>query len=312
MVTGGAGFIGGALVDRLIAEDHTVDVVDNLSTGSLAHLAGARTAGGRRLTFHQIDVRLPELGELVQLRRPQVVWHLAAAAGAEGSFGDPAGDAETDILGSLRVLEACRRSGVTKVVFASSPAIYGDRALRHLPVKEANAEQPSTPRGVAKAAIADYLRVYRDRYSLEFSALVLANVYGPGQDPRRRAGVVGSFAKRLVDGQTCTIDGNGNQTRDFVFVDDVVDGLARAAARGGGLLINIGTGIETSVNDLYATMAAAAGGSGPSAVHGPARADERRRLALDPARAGIHLGWAPWTSLAEGIDATMEWWRRRS
>jgi UDP-glucose 4-epimerase len=310
MVTGGAGFIGSALVNRLLAEDYTVDVVDNLSTGSLGNLAGARTAGGRRLTFHQLDVRLPQLGELAQLRPPHVVFHLAAAAGDGGSFDDPAGDAETDILGSIRVLEACRRSGVTKVVFASSAAIYGDAALRDLPVKEGRAEHAATPRGVAKAVVGDYLGVYRDRYSLEFSALVLANVYGPGHDPRRRAGVVGAFAKQLVDGGRCTIDGDGNQTRDFVFVDDVVDGLARAAERGGGLLINIGTGTETSINDLYSTMAAAAGGRGPGA-HGPPRAGERRRLALDPTRAGIHLGWAPWTSLAEGVDATLDWVRSR-
>jgi UDP-glucose 4-epimerase len=311
LVTGGAGFIGSALVDRLLAEDYSVDVVDDLSSGTLANLAPARAAGERRLRFHQLDVRLPELAALVERGRPDVVFHLAAAPGDDGSWGDPAGEADNDILGTLRLLEACRRSEVEKVVFASSPAIYGELSSRDLPVKEGKAEGPLTPRGVAKRAVTDYLRVYRDRYSLEFSALVLANVYGPGHDPRRRSGVVGTFARQLVAGEECLIEGDGAQTRDFVFVDDAVDALARAATRGSGLVINVGTGTETSVNELYGIIAAALGGRG-SAGHGEARLGEHRRLALDPARAKIHLGWAPWTPLVEGIDATLEWWRARS
>jgi UDP-glucose 4-epimerase len=311
LVTGGAGFIGSALVERLLAEDYSVDVVDDLSTGTLASLAGARAGGERRLRFHQLDVRLPELAALMGRSRPDVVFHLAAAPGDDGSWVDPAGEADNDILGSLRLLEACRQHGVEKLVFASSPAIYGELSARDLPVKEGRVEGPISPRGVAKRAVSDYLRVYRDRYSLEFSALVLANVYGPGHDPGRRSGVVGAFAKRLVAEEDCLIDGDGAQTRDFVFVDDAVDAFARAATRGSGLIINVGTGKETSVNELYGVMAAAVGVQDP-AGHGPARLGEHRRLALDPARAGIHLGWAAWTPLVEGIDATVEWWRTRA
>jgi UDP-glucose 4-epimerase len=163
---------------------------------------------------------------------------------------------------------------------------------------------------VAKKAVGDYLFAYRELHNLEFTALALANVYGPRQDPHGEAGVVAIFAAKLLAGEPCTVFGDGRQTRDFVYVDDVVDAFARAADRGSGLLVNIGTGQETSVNDLYATMAAEAGVS-RRALSAPARPGELRRNSLNPGRAAIHLGWKPWTTLAEGTRSVLDYFRGR-
>lgn len=309
LVTGGAGFIGSTLVDRLLAEGNSVDVVDNLSTGSLANLGDARRSKEGRMSFHQLDIRSPDLAELMNKCRPEVVFHLAAQADVRVSVADPLFDADVNVMGSLRVLEGARSSGAAKVVFASSGGtIYGDPAPADLPVKESHPQTPLSPYGVAKKVVSDYLNAYRDLHSMEFTSLALANVYGPRQDPHGEAGVVAIFAGRLLSGQPCTIYGDGSQTRDFVYVDDVVDAFARAAERGGGLVLNIGTGQETSVNDLYRTMAEQAGVDRP-AVTAPARAGELQRSCLDPARARIHLGWEPWTTLEAGAASVIEWFR---
>jgi UDP-glucose 4-epimerase len=309
LVTGGAGFIGSNLVDRLLAEGHSVDVVDNLSTGSMANLAEARRAGN--VTFHQLDIRSPDLAELMNKCRPEVVFHLAAQADVRVSVADPLFDADVNVMGSLRVMEGARSCRARKVVFASSGGtIFGDPDPSDLPVKESHAQQPLSPYGVSKKVVGDYLTAYRELHNLEFTALALANVYGPRQDPHGEAGVVAIFAGLLLSGKPCTIFGDGSQTRDFVFVDDVVDAFARAASRGGGLLLNVGTGQESSVNDLYRSMAANAGVDLP-AVYAPARAGELQRSCLDPGRAAIHLGWKPWTSLDEGAAAVLDWFRQQ-
>jgi UDP-glucose 4-epimerase len=311
LVTGGAGFIGSTLVDRLLAEGHTVDVVDNLSTGSLANLAEARRTRNGHLTFHQLDIRSPDLAALINKCRPEVVFHLAAQADVRVSVADPVFDADVNVIGSLRVIEGARLSGARKVVFASSGGtIYGNPNPADLPVKESYPQRPLSPYGVSKKVVADYLTAYRELHNLEFTALALANVYGPRQDPHGEAGVVAIFAGRLLAGQPCTIYGDGSQTRDFVFVDDVVDAFARAADRGGGLVLNIGTGTETSVNDLYRAMVAYAGGD-RQAVRAPARPGELARNCLDPSRAAIHLGWKPWTALDAGTAAVLDWFRDR-
>lgn len=311
-VTGGAGFIGSNLVDRLLAEGHQVDVVDNLTTGSLINLGEARRSPVRNMSFHQLDIRSPDLPELMTRCRPDVVFHLAAQADVRVSVTDPLFDADVNVLGSLRVLEGARASGATKIVFASSGGtIFGDPDPRDLPVKESHPQRPVSPYGVAKKVVGDYLYAYRELHNLEFTALALANVYGPRQDPHGEAGVVAIFAGRLLSGQPCTIFGDGSQTRDFVFVDDVVDAFARAAERGGGLLLNVGTGTETSVNELYRAMATQVGFDRP-AISAPARPGELARSCLDPGRAAIHLGWKPWTTIAEGAALTIEWFRSRA
>jgi len=311
LVTGGAGFIGSTLVDRLLAEGHRVDVVDDLSTGTLANLADARATADHQLTFHQLDIRSPDLDELMIRRRPEVVFHLAAQADVRVSVARPIFDAEVNVIGSLNVLEGARRSGARKVVFASSGGtIYGAPEPSELPLKESCPQRPILPYGVTKKVVGDYLYAYRELHNIEYTALALANVYGARQDPHGEAGVVAIFALRLLAGEPCTIFGDGEQTRDFVYIDDVVDAFARAAERGSGLVINIGTGEETSVNRLYETMARAAGVDTP-AINAPARDGELDRSALDPGRASIHLGWKPWTSLADGTTSVLDYFRQR-
>ena len=312
LVTGGAGFIGSTLVDRLLAEGHQVDVVDDLSAGSLANLADARSNRDKQLTFHQIDIRDAGLVDLIARQAPEVVFHLAAQADVRVSVARPVFDAEVNVVGSLNVMEGARAAGARKMVFASSGGtIYGEPDPSELPVKESHPQQPLSPYGVAKKVVGDYLFAYRALHGLEFTALALANVYGPRQDPHGEAGVVAIFTGRLLAGETCTIFGDGEQTRDFVYVDDAVDAFVRAGEKGSGLLANIGTGREVSVNELYSTMAAAAGVDTP-AERAPARLGELARSALDPGRAGIHLGWAPWTTLEVGTQQVIDWFRARA
>jgi UDP-glucose 4-epimerase len=306
LVTGGAGFIGSTLVDRLLAEGYAVDVVDNLSTGSLANLATARADRTNALKIHQVDLRDATVVELIERQQPAVIFHLAAQVDVRTSVADPVLDASVNVLGSINVLEGARRAGTDKVVFASSGGtIYGPAEPADLPLKESHPQRPVSPYGVAKKSVVDYLHAYRELHELEYTALALGNVYGPRQDPHGEAGVVAIFAERLLAGEPCTIYGDGTQTRDYVFVDDVVDAFARAAERGGGLLINVGTGIETSVNQLYATLARAAGVDLP-AVQAPARPGELDRNALDSARAAVQLGWKPWTDLTTGTTAVLD------
>jgi UDP-glucose 4-epimerase len=318
LVTGGAGFVGSSLVDRLLAEDHQVDVFDDLSSGTLANLAEARSDRSNKLSFHKIDVREPQIVDLIARRSPEVVFHLAAQPDVRVSVAEPALDADVNVVGTVNVLEGARAAGARKVVFASSGTIYGEADPADLPVRESHVQAPRSPLGVAKRAGHDYLNLYRALHGLEFTALALANVYGPRQGAGGESGVVGIFAGELgagpVPGEgsvpgtggTCTIFGDGEQTRDFVYVDDVVDAFVRSVDRGDGLLINVGTGIETSINLLYRTMARAADVDRP-AVSAAARAGEVQRSALDPTRARMQLGWRPWTSLDDGTARVLDW-----
>jgi UDP-glucose 4-epimerase len=306
LVTGGAGFIGSSLVDRLLAEGHTVDVVDDLSTGSLANLADARAQAGHSLTVHQLDIRSGELVEVMARRRPEIVFHLAAQADVRVSVARPVFDAEVNVLGTLRVLEGARAADSARVVFAASGGtLYGEPDPSELPVREVHAHRPLSPYGVSKKAGIDYLVAYREMHALEFCALALANVYGPRQDPHGEAGVVAIFAERLLRGEPVTVFGDGEQTRDLVFVDDVVDAFVRAATRGGGLVLNIGTGRQLTINELARVMGERAGSKLPP-EHAPPRIGELAHSALDPQRAGIHLGWRPWTELSQGIDSVLD------
>ncbi len=306
MVTGGAGFIGSNLVDRLLAEGHAVDVVDDLSTGKLANLADARAHPDHELTVHQIDVRSADMVEVMVHRRPEVVFHLAAQADVRVSVDRPVFDAEVNILGTVRVLEGAKAAGTGRVVFAASGGtLYGEPDPADLPVRESHPHRPLSPYGVSKKSALDYLVCYRELHAVEFCALALANVYGPRQDPHGEAGVVAIFADRLRRGEALTVYGDGEQTRDFVYVDDVVDAFVRAGSRGGGLVLNVGTGREVSVNELAREMAVAAGVSLP-AVHAPLRPGELLRSALDPGRAQIHLGWRSWTALSDGVVAVLD------
>jgi UDP-glucose 4-epimerase len=302
-VTGGAGFVGSNLVDRLLAEGYDVDVVDDLSSGSLGNLAEARSVRTRRLSFHRMDVRAPGLAELVAHRRPEVIFHLAAQADVRVSVARPAFDADVNVIGSINVFQAALASETRKVVFAGSGGtLYG--VPEAVPVREGHPRRPLSPYGVAKKAVGDYLVYYREVHALDFTTLALANVYGPRQDPHGEAGVVAIFAAMLLEGERPVIYGDGLQTRDFVYVDDVVDAFVRAIDKGGGLTANIGTGVETSVQQLFDKMARMTEFSEP-AKYAPARTGELQRSALDPGRAAVHLGWRPFTMVDDGLDRTL-------
>jgi UDP-glucose 4-epimerase len=308
LVTGGAGFIGSTLVDRLIEDGHTVAVIDNLATGSLRNLDAARGTAADRLQFHEADIRDPGVMELIAHLAPEIVFHLAAQADVRVSVSDPAFDTAVNVLGSVHVIEGARQAGAAKVVFASSGGtIYGDPDPSHLPLGEHEPRRPLSPYGVAKAAVADYLAAYEGLHGLRWTALALANVYGPRQDAFGEAGVVAIFAGHLLKGEVCTIYGDGDQTRDFVYVGDVVDAFMLAMNAADNVLINIGTGMETSVNRLYEAMAAMMD-EAPAPVHAPARAGELQRSCLDPSLARS-LGWESRTTLSAGISAVLEWLR---
>ncbi len=298
MVVGGAGFLGSHLVDRLLAEDMVTDVVDDLSSGSLANLADARAAGGA-LKIHTLDVRAAEFGSLVGMRRPDVIYHLGLLA---------PGNAEREADGAavsnvLAVLEAARHHGVTKVVVAlPASSLYGEVPTRELPVKEGRPFEPVGVRGVLARTVTDLLAVYRDEHAVEYTALAMTSVYGPRQ--RAADGVVAAFATALAHGGPFVIFGDGRQTRDLLFVDDAVDALVRASKRGGGLIVNVGTGVQTSVRDLAALVGADLS-SDSSVVHQPRRHGDLTRVALSPTRARIHLQWSPWTDLASGLGVTL-------
>ena len=291
VVVGGAGFIGSHLVDRLLADGQAVDVVDDLSTGSLANLAAARSAGGE-LKIHHLDAASREAGSLLAMRRPDVLYHLATVTGGSASVDQHA----AAFARTLGLLEAARQHGIPKVVVGvPATAIYGRPAARDLPIKERELE-PRGVRGVVARSIVDLLTTYREQFAVEFTVLAIASVYGPRQRPD--GGVVAAFAAAAVQGTPATIAGDGRQTRDFIFVDDVVDALVRAGQRGSGLVINVGTGTQTSVRDLWALLA---GATAREPIHGPTPADELLRFAVSPVRARIHLAWSPWTDLKSGL-----------
>ncbi len=310
LVTGGAGFIGSTLVDQLLAAGHEVAVVDNLATGRLANLDAA-AAHGSRLRFHHVDIRDPQAAEIVAGEQAEVLFHLAAQADVRVSVDNPALDASINLVGGLNVVDAFRKAGGRKVVFASSGGtIYGAPPGDSLPVDETHPQVPISPYGVAKKAFTHYLEAFRHLYGLAYTSLALANVYGPRQDPHGEAGVVAIFCGRLLKGEPCTIFGTGAQTRDFVFSTDVANAFFLAADRADFELMNIGTGVETSVSELYGATASVLGSNQPAVV-APARTGELDRSALNPGKAGRLLGWHPQVDLTTGLGATLDWFRTR-
>jgi UDP-glucose 4-epimerase len=288
LIVGGAGFIGSRLAHRLVSEGHSVDVVDDLSTGRLGALAEARRDGEVRV--HTLDVRATELDQLIARRPVDVAVHLAAPAVSAGfveHFTVAAG-------GLANLMASCRRHGVGRIVVALSPRVYGSVPLSQLPVTEAPSRVPSDLRGAVDAAMLDVLIGSSADGGPEYVAPVLATVYGPGAT----RGVVADLLRARSAGEPMALHGAGTQTRDFVFVDDVVDALARAGTRGSSLVVNVGTGVETPVAKVADLI------GGPSVIT-PARAGDVTRMSLDVARAAVHLGWAPFTSLADGLAATL-------
>lgn len=292
LVIGGAGFIGSHLTERLLAEGHSVEVVDDLSTGSIGNLGEARTMPGE-LKIHTLDMCSDGLPSLAAIRPPDVVFQLAVVppgVAAEDSAG-------ASLRGAAAALEIARRLPGSKVVVAVRAALlYGEVAAREQPLKESQAWKPVGVGGVVTRSVLDLMASYRERHAVEFTALAMPSVYGPRQRPE--AGVVAAFAAARRDGVVPTVHGDGRQTRDFLFVDDAVDALVRAAHKGSGLVVNTGTGIATSINELWQMMGGADIGT---PVTAPKRPDSVQRLSLAGTRARIQLAWAPWTDLATGL-----------
>ena len=302
LVTGGAGFIGSHVADAFVAAGHEVWALDDLSTGRRENIGP-----GVRLVV--ADIGTPQAARLVENERFEVICHLAAQMDVRRSVADPGFDAKVNIGGLITLLEAARKVPVRKVVFSSTGgAIYGEQEV--FPAPESHPTRPVSPYGVSKAAGELYLGYYRAQYGLASVSLRYANVYGPRQNPHGEAGVVAIFSERLLAGQPCTIHGTGRQTRDFVFGPDVARANLLAAEREVEGPINIGTGVETDVNRLYALLARAAG-SAAAARHGEAKPGEQLRSSVDPRRAAELLGWRPTVGLEEGLRTTVEWFRSR-
>ncbi|PRX47918.1 UDP-glucose 4-epimerase [Prauserella shujinwangii] len=306
LVTGGAGFIGSTLVDRLLADGHEVHVVDDLSRGKVANLAAASDSGG--LTLHRLDITDPALTGVVAAAAPEVVFHLAAQIDVRQSVADPVGDATKNVLGTINVAEAALAAGVRKVVFSSSGgSIYG--APAELPVDESAPLLPESPYAAGKVSGEVYLGTYRRLRGLDFTTLAMANVYGPRQDPHGEAGVVAIFASALLTGQPTRVFGDGGNTRDYVYVGDVVSAFVAAAGdRGSGRRFNIGTGVQTSDRELHRLVAEAAGAP-DEPESAPARLGDLRASALDASAARQELGWKPEVDIAEGVRRTVEYFR---
>jgi len=299
LVTGGAGFIGSHIGDALINAGHDVTVIDDLSRGRREQVnAGA--------AFIELDITGPGLAAAMAAAHPDVVFHQAAQIDVRESVRDPLHDAAVNVVGTVNVLRAALDAGARRVIFASSGgAIYGDTAV--IPTPESHPCAPASPYGTAKLCAEAYGGTFSRQAGLEFVALRYANVYGPRQDPHGEAGVVAIFANHLIDRDAVVINGDGEQTRDYVHVDDVVRANL-AAVSGPPGVYNIGTGIEADVNTIYRMLAAAAG-VGDEARHGPAKPGEQRRSCLEVALAREQLGWAPVTTLDDGVRSTLDYFR---
>lgn len=298
LITGGAGFIGSNIQDRLIKLGHKIFVVDNLSTGFHKNL-------NPKAKFHKIDIQSPKIKDIFAKNKFDAVIHHAAQIDLRKSVDDPIKDAKINILGTINLLENCRKFKVKKVVFASTGgAIYGE--ADKIPTPETYAPYPVSPYGVEKLSAEYYLNYYYEIFGLKFVALRYSNVYGPRQNPYGEAGVVAIFAKKLLNNTGPVINGDGKNTRDYVYVDDVVDANILALKLKQNGFYNIGTGVETSVNQVFQKIKKHAK-SDLKPVYGSAKAGEQKRSALDSRKAHIELGWMPEVSLDQGIKRTVEW-----
>ena len=301
-VSGGAGFIGSHVADALVKAGHRVLIVDNLSGGRKENVSdGAELA--------VLDIRSEEAAQFLIDREVEILVHHAAQMDVRRSVDDPIFDADVNILGLLNLLEAGRRGSLRQVVFASTGgAIYGEQD--EFPADEDHPIRPVSPYGVAKLASERYLYYYHCQYGLDATCLRYANVYGPRQNPHGEAGVVAIFSRRLLDGEPATINGDGLQTRDYVYVDDVARANMAALDRPGFAVFNVGTGVETDVNTLFEHIAEAANYD-PAPNHGPGMPGEQRRSCITSEKLLEEMSVAVVTPLAEGIPATVDWFRNR-
>lgn len=301
MVTGGAGFIGSHITDQLLDAGHAVCVVDDLSSGRRENLQPS-------VKLHVMDIRDAGLREVFAEEKPEVVIHTAAQISVSRSVREPSFDAKVNIVGPLDMLLLCAEFKVRKVIFSSSGGtVYGE--IPGDPATEDTKFSPLSPYGVSKMAFEFYLKIFRKEYGLNYTTLRYANVYGPRQDPHGEAGVVAIFTRAMLNGKDCTINGDGKYDRDYVYVGDVARANVICMTKGDDRAYNIGTAVTTDVNDLFTRLKKAIGFP-REAKHGPARAGDLRRSVLGVGLAKKELGWEPKVGLDEGLENTVDWFRK--
>lgn len=301
VVTGGAGFIASHIVDRYLQLGHQVAVIDNLSTGRRENV-------NPQATFYEVDIGdAGAVTKVMVAEKPELISHHAAQMNVRRSVQEPAFDAASNILGSINVIEAGLSAGVSKFVYASSGgAVYGE--LEYIPADESHPIRPASHYGVSKHTVEHYLELYNQIQGLVYTTLRYANVYGPRQNPEGEAGVVAIFGNQMLHGEQSTIFGDGSDTRDYVFIDDIVDANALVLDHGDNEIFNLGTGRQTTVRQIFEAVAAATGFTGEP-HHEEPRTGDIAHSALDSAKARQLLGWQPRVSLAEGTQRTIEYLR---
>ncbi len=300
LVTGGAGFIGSHLVDRLVQEGNQVVVIDNLSTGK-------RKQVNKKAVLYKMDIRNKRIERIFRKERPLIMVHLAAQMNVRLSTADPGFDADVNILGTLNLLEHAVQQGVRKVTFASSGgAVYGEQEV--YPSAESHRTDPMSPYGISKLAGEKYLAYYTNTAGLRHVVLRFGNVYGPRQEPEGEAGVIAIFAKLMLEGGQPIINGTGKQTRDFVYVDDVVESIMATIGEDIQGTFNVGTGQESTVNECYGIIKTLTGSSCKD-LFGAAKKGEQLRSVLDVARLKEQFGWDPQVSLPEGLKMTVDFFQ---
>lgn len=300
MVTGGAGFIGSHVVDQLVSAGHDMVVVDDLSTGRLSNL-------NPKAKFYQVDIRSDALRVVIEKERPEVISHHAAQMDVRRSVADPIFDADVNILGSLKLAQLAVEFGVRKVIHISSGgAVYGEPV--YLPCDEDHPVRPLCPYGASKYTFELYLYMFKELYNLDYSVIRYPNVYGPRQDPAGEAGVVAIFIGRMLKNKPVTINGSGDQVRDFVYVGDCARANLMALESGSGRTYNLGFGIGTTVNQIFDHLKAITGFA-QEAAHGPAKPGETFRIYLDASRVKNELGWEPTVDLEQGLRKTVEYFQ---
>jgi UDP-glucose 4-epimerase len=303
LVTGGAGFIASHVADECLARGHRVVILDDLSTGAVGNI-------NPKAVFLRADIRDPELADTFTREKFEAVIHHAAQMDVRKSVEDPSFDASVNILGTINLLENCVRTGVKKFVFASTGgAIYGEQD--YFPADEEHPVRPLSPYGISKLSIEKYLYYYGAVHGLTSVSLRYGNVYGPRQNPHGEAGVIAIFATKMLAGGRPVINGEGLQTRDYVYVADVVKANMFALGHGGAGVFNVGTGVETDVNTLFRTLRGLTG-SACTEEHGPAKKGEQMRSVLDARLLNRTAGWSPETPIAEGLAKTVEFFRAKA
>lgn len=300
LVTGGAGFIGSHLVDRLIKEGYEVCVIDNLSTGKKENL-------NPKAKFYELDILNPEISGVFRKEKPEVIFHYAAQINVRKSVENPIEDAKINVLGSLNILEGCREYKVKKIIFASTGgAVYGQTDI--IPTPETHSEFPLSPYGICKLTVEKYLNYYCKSFGLSFISLRLANIYGPRQDSKGETGVIAILCDKMLSKKQPVINGDGGQARDFVFVEDVIEANILAMKQNKTGIFNIGTAKETDINTIFRKLKKISQAECQE-KYGPSKIGEQKRSCLDYTKAKKELNWQPKYSLEEGLKKTLEWFR---